>query len=122
MGKTVHNDVLDALLAKITTANQMTVCSTEPTTRTEAITTYRLATETMATGDYTYADGDSSGRKITVAQQADLTVTATGTAQHIALVDSSDLLLVTTCTNQDLTATGNTVTVPEWDAEVSDPT
>jgi hypothetical protein len=74
MAKTVHDDVLDAALDKIATANVMTLCSAQPTTRTEAITTYMLADVTMTVGDgngdYTIANGDASGRKLTMTAQA----------------------------------------------------
>jgi len=123
MGKSVHDDVLDAALNYIkNNCNEMTVCSTEPTTYTEAHTTYKLADQTMASGDFTVANGDTSGRKVTVAQKANITVDTTGTAQHVALTDTSGtkLLYVTTCTSQSLTS-GNTVTVPAWDVEIADP-
>ena len=72
MGKAVHNDVLDAALAEVATANIMTLCSQEPTTRTEAVTTYALADVAMTPGDgndYTIADGDTNGRKVTVSEE-----------------------------------------------------
>ncbi|MBW2092261.1 MAG: hypothetical protein JRI34_09100 [Deltaproteobacteria bacterium] len=60
---------------------------------------------------------------MTVAEQANFDVDASGTAQHVAICDSvnSKLLYVTTCTGQALIA-GNKVTVPAWDIEVADPT
>ena len=126
MAKSVHDDVLDASHDKTATAGSLSVCSAQPTTRTEALVTYALATHAMTTGDgngdYTIANGDTSGRKITVAQQTGITVTATGTANHIALCDGTTLLRVTTCTSQVLSATGNTITVNAWDAEIADPT
>ncbi len=120
MAKSASDAVLDALLDKVATGTILTVCSAEPTTRTEAVTTYKLADETMSSGDYSKANGDTSGRKLTVAQQADVPVDSNGTATHVAICDGSNLLYVTTCTSQVLTA-GNTVTVPAWKIEVSDP-
>ena len=122
MGKSVHNDVLDAALDVIVTCVRLAVCSTEPTSVTEALTTYALSTHTLTTGDFTIADGDASGRKVTVAQQASLPITATGVPQHVALLTTSILYLVTTCTGGALTSTDNTVTVPAFDAEIADPT
>ncbi|MEW5797327.1 MAG: hypothetical protein AB1772_13360 [Candidatus Zixiibacteriota bacterium] len=123
MAKWQNDDVLDAALDKIATANILTVCSAQPTTRAEAITTYKLAdiavTPGDGNGDFTVANGDTSGRKLTVAAQADVPVDASGDATHIALCDGTDLLYVTTCTTQTLTA-GNTVTVPTWDIEIAD--
>jgi hypothetical protein len=124
MAKSVHNDVLDAALDLIATATTLTVCSTQPTTRTEAITTYKIADVTLTAGDgngdYVIADGDTSGRKLTVGAQADVPVDSSATALHVALCDGTNLLYVTTCTSQALTS-GNTVTVPAWKIEIADP-
>jgi len=124
MGKSVHNDVLDGAFDIIkNNCTRITVCSTEPTTYAEANATYALADVTVDSSDFTHADGDTNGRKTTIAQQASVTVDATGTAAHIALLDvtNSKLLYVTTCTSQALTS-GNTVTIPAWDIEIADPT
>jgi hypothetical protein len=125
MAKSVHDDVLDQSLNYVkTNGTRICVCSTQPTTYTEAITTYKLAIKTISSSDYTGpANGDSSGRKLTVNQAATITVDATGTASHVAIADAtaSKLLYVTTCSAQALTS-GNTVTVPAWDIEIADPT
>ena len=121
MAKWVADSVLDAALDAIAAATIMTACSAQPTTRTEAVTTYALADVTMDSGDYSKANGDSSGRKLTVAQQAGVTVDSSGTATHVALCDGSNLLYVTTCISQALTA-ANTVTFNSWKIEIADPT
>ena len=121
MAKRVDDSVLDGAFDILDQANIMTACSAEPTTRTEAVTTYALADATMtADTDYTKANGDTSGRKVTVAAKSTITVDASGTATHIALCDGSTLLYVTTCTSQALTS-GNTVNFPAWDVEILDP-
>jgi len=127
MAKSIHNDVLDAALAHIADeGDRLFVCSAEPTNYTEASATYALAdhilTEGIAGADYAIADGDGSGRKLTISEQADITVDTTGDATHIAICDSVGqvVLLVTTCTSQGLTS-GNTVTVPAFDDEIADP-
>lgn len=121
MPKSVHNDVLDGAFDVLDQANIMTVCSAEPTTRTEAVTTYALADVAMTPDtDFTKADGDTSGRKVTVASKSGVTVDTSGTATHVALCDGSRLLYVTTCTSQALTS-GNTVNFPAWDVEIADP-
>lgn len=123
MAKSVHNDVLDAALAKIATCTRMVVCSGEPANF-AGIAAVALADVTLTAGlgngDYTAADGDVSGRKVTVSEQADVEVDATDDATHVALDDGSTLLYVTTCTLQGLTD-GNTVTVPAFDIEIADP-
>lgn len=122
MAKSVHNDVLDGAFDVLDQADLMTVCSAEPTTRTEAITTFKLADIAMTPNtDFTKADGDVSGRKVTVASKSGVTVDTTGTATHVALVDATRLLYVTTCTSQALTA-ANTVNFPSWKVEIADPT
>lgn len=124
MAKSAHNDVLDGLGNYIkSNCTRVTVCSTEPTTYTEANATYALADVTVDSTDFTLADGDTNGRKLTTAAQNGVTVDANGTAQHVALLDvsNSKLLYVTTCTSQALTS-GNTVDIPAWDIEIADPT
>jgi hypothetical protein len=123
MAKIVHDDVLDGALAIIrANCNLMIACSAQPTTRTEAVSTYALADVAMTpTTDFTISDGDVSGRKVRAAAKTGVMVDASGTATHIALVDGTRLLYVTTCTSQVLTA-GNTVDFPVFDYEIVDPT
>ena len=121
MAKSVHDEVLDGALNVIkSNATTMIACSAQPTTLTEATTTYALADVPMATGDFTLANGDASGRKLTVAAKSNVTVDASGSYNHVALVDGTRLLYVTTGTSQALTA-GNTVSFPAWDIELADP-
>lgn len=121
MSKFVSTTVLDAALDKIATATIMTVCSAQPTTRTEAVTTYELADVVMASGDFTKANGDVSGRKVTVAAKSGVPVDNSGSATHIALCDASTLLYVTTITSQSVTA-GNTANIGTWKVEIANPT
>jgi hypothetical protein len=111
----------DAALDNIATSNQMVVCSQQPANRTEAVTTYNLASVSMAGGDFTKAAGDVSGRKVTVAAKSGINVTASGSATHVALVTASDLKVVTTVAAQTLTS-GNTVSLGTWKVEYQDPT
>lgn len=120
MGKSIHDDVHDAALDKVATGVTLAVCSQEPTTHTEATSTYKLASTTISSGDFSKAAGDTSGRKVTIAEQEDITVDDSGDADHVAISDGTDLLLVTTATSQTLTS-GNTVTVPSFDYEIRDP-
>lgn len=125
MAKATPDAVLDQMLDEIATATKQVACSAQPTTFTEANATYALADIALDSGDFSKANGDSSGRKVTVAAQNGVLIDASGTATHIALVRTADstLLYVTTCTSQALTANGsNTVNMPAWDIEVGDPT
>lgn len=123
MAKWVHNDVLDEALNYVNdNCTRMTLCSAQPADYTQANATYKLADVTMAPADFTLSDGDVSGRKVRVSQKTNVTVDSTGNATHVALLDVSNtkLLYVTTCVAQSLTA-GNTVDIPAWDVEISDP-
>lgn len=119
-------DVFKTGSGSVGPANKMTACNAEPTTFTEANSTFALADVTMGSGDFTIAAGDGGGnvaRKVTVGAKSSVPVDTTGTATHVALVDTvnSLLLFVTTCTSQALTA-GNNVNFPAWDIEVAAPT
>lgn len=122
MAKACNDLVMDAALDYISTATLLTVCSAQPTTYAEASSTYKLADVVTDSGDFTKANGDTNGRKVTIAQQANVPIDSSGTATHVALSisGSSTLVYVTTCTSQALTS-GGTVTVPAWDVEISDP-
>ncbi len=129
MAKFAHNDVLDALGKFLqSNGNKLSVCEGAPTTYEHANsnkgtgTGKVLSSTALVSGNYSFAD-DTSGRKVTIAEQADITVDQTGDADHVAVVDTvnEELLFVTTCTLQTLTAT-NTVTFPAWKINVQDPT
>src|SRR5574343_584536 len=115
----VHNDVLDSALNYIkNNATAYHLCSSEPTTRAETITA-SLASVSVSSSDFTVADGDISGRKVTVAQKSG-TVSTGGSATHAAIIDGTRLLVCTTVTAQTLTGS-NPVTFPAWDYELRDP-
>jgi len=121
VAKSVHDTVLDGAFDILDQANIMTACNAQPTTRTEAITTFKLADIAMTPNtDFTKANGDTSGRKVTVAAKSAVPIDTSGDATHIALCDSTNLLYVTTCTTQALTS-GGTVDFPAWDIELADP-
>ena len=119
MAKSVANDVLDAALTEIATSTTETVCSAEPANY-AGIAAVTLAAVTVAGGDFTIADGTTSGRKTTVAEQAAVSITASGDATHVALDDGTTLQYVTTAPTQTLTS-GGTVTVAQWSVEIADP-
>jgi len=124
MGKAAPDAMIDASLDYVATATKQIACSAQPTTYTEANATYALADIALDSGDFTKANGDTSGRKVTVAAQSGVLIDTSGTATHIALVRTADstLIYVTTCTSLALTANGsNTVNFPAWDIEIADP-
>ena len=119
MAKKTTDGFLDGGIDAIDGSTTLTVCAGEPTSIAD-ITTKKLANVTVDGADFTKADGDTSGRKVTVAQQSDMSITATGTADHVVIDNGVDYY-VTTCTSQGLTS-GGTVTTPAWDIEFADPT
>lgn len=124
MAKSVADAVLDAALAKIATCTRLVVCSGQPANF-AGIAAVALADVVLTAGDgngdYVIGDGTTSGRKVTVQQQAAIPIDASGTATHVSLDDGTTLLDVTTCTSQGLTS-GGTVTCPAYKAEFADPT
>lgn len=124
MGKSIHDDVYDQALNYLkNNAETVYICSTQPTTFTEASSTYKLADVAVDSSDFTGpANGDTSGRKITLNQQTGVTVDSSGSAVHLAITDdsASKLLIVTDFTSQSVTA-GNTLTINAFDLELRDP-
>lgn len=122
MAKACSDAYMDAMLAVIDNADTLTVCSGQPA-NVAGISAVALADATLTpgdgNGDFTIADGDTSGRKLTVAQQSNITIDTSGTATHVVIDDGTNLY-VTTCTSQALTS-GGTVTTPAYDIEVGDP-
>ncbi len=122
MGKLVGNDVLDGALNVIrNSGNLMVVLPSEPASF-AAAQAAKLAEVSMSSGDFTLADGDTSGRKVTVAAKSGISVGASGTATHIGILDTSGsrLLYVTTCASQVL-STGGAVSLAAWAIEIRDP-
>jgi hypothetical protein len=124
MAKAAPDIIMDGALDVIATATKQVACSDQPTTYTEANATYALADIVIDSGDFTKANGDTSGRKVTIGAQSSVLIDTSGTATHVALIRTADstLIYVTTCTSQALTANGsNTVNFPAWDIEIADP-
>jgi hypothetical protein len=119
--KWAADSVMDAALDKVATSTALRVCSgaSNPADRAAAVSA-TLATVVIDSGDFTKAD-HTSGRKVTIGQQASISITASGDATCVTLDDGTNLLYVTTCTTQTLTS-GGTVTVPAWYVAFADPT
>lgn len=114
--------VLDAGLNGIAACNVQHFCSSQPATY-AGIAAVSLGSVSMTpVTDYTLANGDVSGRKVTVTAKSGVAVGTTGTATHLvlALTTDSTLRLVTTCTSQAVTS-GGTVDIPAWKYESQAP-
>jgi len=126
MAKWANDAVMDAALTKVATATNMIVCSgaSAPADRAGALAA-ALATVAVTpgdgNGDFTIANGNVSGRKVTMAEQDNITVDVSDDATHVALIDGSILLYVTTCTTPQALVAGNTVKIPTWKIEITDP-
>ena len=118
MGKAASDGFIDGGLDAIDGCTILHVTSAEPANF-AGIAAVSLADVVVNGADFTKANGDTSGRKVTVGQQTDVPIDATGTATHVVISDTTDIF-VTTCTSQALTS-GGTVTVPAWDIEIADP-
>jgi hypothetical protein len=122
VAKACSDAYMDAMLDLIATADTMTVCSGQPA-NVAGISAVALADATLTpgdgNGDFTVGNGDTNGRKLTVAAQSNVDIDTSGTATHVVIDDGTNLY-ITTCSSQALTS-GGTVTVPAVDIEVADP-
>lgn len=95
-----------------TEANKILITSAEATTYTEANATYALGNSTtLSIGAPAARSG--GGRQVTIAAITDGSVTATGTATHYAIVDTTNSRLLATgslSASQAVTS-GNTFTL-----------
>ena len=66
------------------------------------------------------ANGDTSGRKITVTAQAGVSPTDTGTSKHLVLSLGGTIHFTTTVADQAI-AVGTDFDIPAFDHEVRDP-
>ena len=123
MAKQAPDATIDSMFDYIDQSNIMHVCSAEPANYAGIAAVSLASVAVTPDTDFTKANGDTSGRKVTVAAKSGVSVTTSGTATHIVLARTTDSTLryVTTCTSQALTS-GNTVNIPAWKVEVQDPT
>lgn len=118
----INDRVFDNGLSALTSeVNKLTVTSAEATTYTEGNATYALGNKTTPTVG-SPSDRSPSGRKVTISAITDGSVTATGTATHWALLDTSNSRLLATgslSASQSVT-NGNTFTLAAFDVGIPD--
>ena len=123
MAKLLHNDVLDAALDEVATADDLHFCSAQPANY-AGIAAVSLASVALTAGDgngdYVIAD-DTSGRKVTVGAQSDMTPSGDGTVLWATLDDGTTLLAVTSVTSQAVLTT-QTWNSPAFKIGIADPT
>ena len=118
----INDYVLDAALSKFDTeANRLDICSQEPTTYTEATSTYTLGNKTsLSVG--APADAAPNGRKVDVSSFSDGSVTGTNTATHWAMVDTgnSRLLATGSLSASQAVTSGNTFSISTFSIRIPD--
>ncbi|HTF96745.1 MAG TPA: hypothetical protein VL995_11480 [Cellvibrio sp.] len=123
MAKALDVAVLDAALDRFATSINVSLCSNQPANF-AGIAAVRLAagvhTAGAGNGSFTKSAGDVSGRKITIAALNNLSITASGTCNHVAYDDGTTLLCVATCSPQALTS-GGTVSLGTHKIEIQAP-
>lgn len=105
-----------------TEANRLDICSTAPTTYTEATATYTLGNKTsLSVG--APADRTGGGREVTVASFTDGSVTGTGTAAYYAIVDTTNSRLLATgsLSSSQAVTSGNTFSISAFKIGIPDP-
>lgn len=122
----IESVVMDAALAKLATGTMARYVSgasapadlAAAVTATLASKVLTAATPPLVTGvlngSYTANTGDTSGRKLSLAAQTDMTPAADGTVTHVCVDDGTVLLGCTTITSQAVT------TIQSWNAAAVD--
>ena len=119
----INDAALDLLLAKVDDdGEELHICSQEPTTATEAETTYSLGEKIPPTIGVP-EDRTPNGRKVVITAITDGVVTATGTATHWAIVKTSAtamLLATGALASSQAVTNGNTFTLTQFEVGVPD--
>jgi len=122
----IPDTVIDKGLEDIAkNGDRLYLCNAQPSLY-SSLASYSLGYATLTTGvpgvSFTIGDGDTSGRKVSVAEK-DVTATKTDTCNHIAVADSvNELLKAVTTVSGFSTVSGDDVTVKAFDLwEIRDP-
>jgi hypothetical protein len=103
-----------------TNGTRIDICSQEPTTYTQATSTYTLGNKTSLNTGATQ-NGASNGRRVIVPAITDGSVTSNGTATHWALTDGSAILVATGALSSSYAVTsGNTFTLDSISITIAD--
>lgn len=117
----IRDAALDALLANVRDAvTTLYICNAEPTTYTEASSTFAVGNKATPTVNAP-ADRTGGGRQITVAAISDGTVTSdAATASHWALTSASVLLATNALASSQTVYTANGFTTAAFEIGVPD--
>lgn len=131
MTKFIHDDVLDNGLQYIKdNCDKLVALEGYASTYADAnnqkgtATGKNLAEVAMAPTDFTLANGDVSGRKVTSAVKNGISILQDGSADHIGWLDTanSKILAITENTETDVLVTGNDVNFLGHKVEFADVT
>jgi hypothetical protein len=126
MGKRIHDDVMDTALDDIAdNGDILHICSAEPANY-AGIAAISLGSTAITTGDgggdYTIANGDTSGRKLTLGVQT-ITPSGSGNVTHLVIADvgGTAIKAITTCTSFAVVVAVD-ISVAQYDVwEIRDP-
>lgn len=121
MANVLADAILDGGLTLIDTlATSIYLCSQDPTTYTEASSTYALANNIVAAGAAfgAPAAGSPNGRKVTSAAVTAGTVSGTGTATKWAVTTGAALYANGSLAASQAMTAGNTWSLPAFDIRI----
>lgn len=120
MSAFLDTSIYDAALNVITGATKtLYICSSQPTTLTEANTTYKLGTKTsFATGSPV---NGTTGRKITSTAFTDGVVNTSGTAGFFGIGDGTKLLVAGPLAASQGVTSGNSFSLAAFDIAIPAP-
>lgn len=113
---------LDYIVNNVT---EVTLCTSDPNGVWSAIESGSndVCTYVVNSGDFTKANGDTSGRKVTLTQQTGNNGIATGAANFLVLHNGTDTWYGTIDADGDTVNSGSPVTINAVDVwEIADPT
>ena len=101
--KYIPDAAMDAALDYVAGANELHVCAGSPDDYAD-VAAHSLGSVAIDSGDFFKANGDTSGRKLTLASQT-VSITADGNADHYVLVKTGDSTIrgITTGTSTAVT-------------------
>ena len=106
-----------------TTGDEQRILNAEPTDFADTGGAKLLGSVSMVGGDFTVQDGATSGRRVTVGAKTGASITQTGTANHLSIVDTvNSRLLMTTTTPATPVSSSESRDINSWEWEIADPT
>ncbi|NIP54653.1 MAG: hypothetical protein GWN00_26865 [Aliifodinibius sp.] len=126
MARWQNDTMLDQALTWIkTNTDNIHICTSQPTTFSQATSTYELGQASLAVSG-SPANGSSSGRKIAIDAASSIAITSSGTMKHVALtgkVSSVDTLLYVTtipASSQSTVSASDKVNAATWNITLKD--